>query len=808
MSYRTLAAIICLILSVKTNAQNTSCWALSINGNDPQWPGYMNHNITSSAQLSDGFVICGTSNQAIFPSKDNNTIGRTNFGGPYVAKYDFSGNLKWLDYGIDSAYAAFQQWSTISSVTTDKNNNIYICGSNFPSKYRFYYNNGTQSVKICATDTTKEYLYYNNNFIAKLSPNGTVLWHTNLTDMPSKIAYDNNGRIVITGQLASYNCYYYKQTDTIFTFAPQYSIWSNPYYFYWVDTADGKLKKQMFIGHNGSGSVATINADSAGTLYIAGQYARKLGLFSANTTDSLIRTNIQTQNASRFYLAKIDSSGQPLWVVFDKTRNSATGSSIITVNLTRDNKIYVATDYHNTTQTDTLEFFNKDSTTIRLNKSNSYIYSISKEGFLNWHVPVGFKSMAGLAVLDTTIIIDGGNYAPVISNYDADTLYSANHIQYLTCRHLSPNIALAHYDTAGNIKKIVRIGKSNGQISYQGAWLQKLTSNSMLLYGDMKRFIGIDSVLFYNDTIKTNGYDGYFIKYTLNTCDSINIPSPVPSIAIKEPWLDTTYCQGDTFYLPITVVDSFYGINTFIARLDVPNGSYVDIGYAGGYRADSIKCVIPANSTPGNTYKIKVVTQTPGFTTKTAIHNISIGQSKPVNALINSVNGNTINDGTLVTFRSSVTNPGTNPYYQWQINSVNIPGANADTFTTNTLQNGDIITLKVHGSDACSTPDTAISNSLQMKVVSSVNMIHVPTVDIYPNPAGSYVNISGNKFRDSIVHIYLKDITGRLINTYLAETSNGHFSMSVNPGIGISKGVYILEVQDSRMSVKKKLIIE
>ena len=77
-------------------------------------------------------------------------------------------------------------------------------------------------------------------------------------------------------------------------------------------------------------------------------------------------------------------------------------------------------------------------------------------------------------------------------------------------------------------------------------------------------------------------------------------------------------------------------------------------------------------------------------------------------------------NGTNVTFLTSITNGGVSPAYQWKKNGNNV-GTNSNSYSSNSLHNGDIVTcVLTTGSD------TATSNSIIM----TVNPIGTPAISI------------------------------------------------------------------------------
>lgn len=103
-----------------------------------------------------------------------------------------------------------------------------------------------------------------------------------------------------------------------------------------------------------------------------------------------------------------------------------------------------------------------------------------------------------------------------------------------------------------------------------------------------------------------------------------------------------------------------------------------------------------------------------------------------------------ITSGTSVTFTAYVTNGGSNPTYQWQLNGSNITGQTNSTYTSSTLVNGDIIDVNVHSNAPCSFPDTGSSNRDTM-VVTTTGIQQIPlfqnSIGLYPNPTNGNFTI-------------------------------------------------------------------
>ncbi len=492
-----------------------TCWAFYIDGTDPS-PYTQGKNISKAATLSDGFVICGTEYEDIFPSRHGSSIGRTTYGGIYIAKYNFEGKLVWLDYGIDPMYVMRQQDNL--TVTTDPFDNIYICGI-FPFDAFFYYNGGMSSSHIAATDTTSDPGY---SFIAKLDKNGSLIWHTSVAgDQPTNIAYAPDNQLIVAGKSEEDNAIYIKGTIADTISRHQISIFSSTYnniqFLYWLDTA-GNLLKHTKINEQATNyrGVTGMTADAASNLFILGQYEDVISFPSVGMTDSIYLA--PDTLGPRLYVAKYDSAGHPLWTVHDKKRpDLGDGSTPSSICAGPDGTIYVSTEADYWNSSDSLYFFNKDHSVEKVQHGPWMVYSISNSGFLKWAAGGNFLGYGGVITHDSivTSIAYKSQASPVWFN---DTIYAANN-NNLYFPTSNANFFIANFDTAGNVLGATKAGYSNGPMNYLDLNLIPGNNGSVIVYGDAEKYNGTDSMVVFYDTLNFDGIDGFVAKFNVGGCD-------------------------------------------------------------------------------------------------------------------------------------------------------------------------------------------------------------------------------------------------------------------------------------------------
>lgn len=127
--------------------------------------------------------------------------------------------------------------------------------------------------------------------------------------------------------------------------------------------------------------------------------------------------------------------------------------------------------------------------------------------------------------------------------------------------------------------------------------------------------------------------------------------------------------------------------------------------------------------------------------------------------------------GNNVTFVATITNGGTGPSYQWQVNSANV-GTNSASFSSTTLTDGQVVTCILTSNVACASSTNANSNSITMSVIAEAN-ISLTGGELSTTTAGTsfqWVDCgSGNP------------ISGETNNTF-TPTVSGSYRVDVNMG--------------------------
>ena len=158
------------------------------------------------------------------------------------------------------------------------------------------------------------------------------------------------------------------------------------------------------------------------------------------------------------------------------------------------------------------------------------------------------------------------------------------------------------------------------------------------------------------------------------------------------------------------------------------------------------------------------ITDSRGCTASAQTSVSSSGSSAVTPAISIAASSNTICSGTAVTFTATPVNGGSSPSYQWKINGQNA-GSNSATFSSITLNQGDVVNCVLTSSELCVTSSTATSNSISLTVnpvATPAITISTPTISVC---TGSSVTFNATAINGGTSAVYQWTINGQNAGT-------------------------------------------
>jgi hypothetical protein len=133
-------------------------------------------------------------------------------------------------------------------------------------------------------------------------------------------------------------------------------------------------------------------------------------------------------------------------------------------------------------------------------------------------------------------------------------------------------------------------------------------------------------------------------------------------------------------------------------------------------------------------------------------------------------------EGTNVTFTTNVQNAGTAPLFQWFVNG--IASGNGNTFSSSTLQDGDVVSVRLTSNAVCAVPAIVFSNDIIMDVDPFV----APQVWLNVSPTGPLCAGDSAHFTATYVNGGSAPVFQWLLNGSPAGTNSTTFSDVFNNG--------------------------
>lgn len=174
---------------------------------------------------------------------------------------------------------------------------------------------------------------------------------------------------------------------------------------------------------------------------------------------------------------------------------------------------------------------------------------------------------------------------------------------------------------------------------------------------------------------------------------------------IKQPYTDTVLCPGQTFPLVYSTSFNFRSNNSFTAQLSNASGSFtspVNIGSHADTVGDTIWCTVPVNATPGNGYRIRLLSSNPQDTSLD--NQVDIRIKAAPQALTNSSNSPVCTTDTL---RLNGGSSSSGITWAWSGPNSFSSGAEDTIIANSTMSHaGDYILTATLNSTGCSFSDT------------------------------------------------------------------------------------------------------
>ena len=180
---------------------------------------------------------------------------------------------------------------------------------------------------------------------------------------------------------------------------------------------------------------------------------------------------------------------------------------------------------------------------------------------------------------------------------------------------------------------------------------------------------------------------------------------------------------------------------------------------------DDVYCIMTSSET--------CVTNSPAMSNTV---NITVNSELPVSAII-SADNNPVCDGGNVTFTVTPTNGGATPSYDWLVNGSSVGAPDANTFTSNSLNNSDVVEVILTSSESCATNNPATSNSISMVVNPNLPVNVAITESVNDVCDGTSVTFNANPTNGGVSPSYDWLVNGSSVgapdqNTFTSNTLN------------------------------------
>lgn len=478
-----------------------------------------------------------------------------------IMKYDKNGNLKWTltpNFATASIGPGFNYvYSTIATVSSDINGNIYITGN--------FRGNKLTIGNISRTFTTTSNSGYSNSFVAKIDSSGDCKWIlamnkvNNTSFQPvsvGKLVADQGNSIYMKADFVGTAVF----TNTVVNIGGYQSC------LFVIDTAGNLIRMQLlYETDEGQGSISSTDASGSSSYADYFSYADKILkykdklIFYAYSNKSSIQLfNGPTLSASILpgytkpalvsYVIVTDTLGNllsyfkpavlydSLWLgsgnSYSYTRNYEPNLSI-----DKNGNVYFLWNighdiYYNWSQYNNTAFnkgkYNSFNLMVKLNDNSeikktdlfSMIAKYDLNGTLLWHKEANYVFTKSLVANN-----DGNIYG--LAQFDKLAAFesSDNNNQMTTTTDTCNHILLYSYDNAGNFLWGKQFMQGGNGVQYPGELIKKDSCNNNLYFS-----AGFDTTITFAGNIYPKVTKTYIFEFSPDgSCSEINCTPTIPA---------------------------------------------------------------------------------------------------------------------------------------------------------------------------------------------------------------------------------------------------------------------------------------
>ena len=700
------------IFIAKYDSSGNFLWAKSIGG-----PWADNGSSIALDSLANIFITGSFQGTGDFdPGAGIFSLNGGNSDNMFISKLDSNGSLIWakMIYGSSSASG--------NNISLDKSNNIVTSGT-FSGTVDF--DPGLSVFNLVSMAGSQDV------FISKLDSSGNFIWAKSIGSVNNDYIYsltvDNLSNICFTGWFIS-----------TLDFDPGLGVYllspmgSQDTFVEKLDSSGNFMWSKQFGGTMQNGGLS-LTIDVLGNIYTTG--------FFQGITDFDPGIGVYNMNSSTWgaFISKLNSNGNFVWA-----KSFGTGSIPSSNSITIDNlgNIYTLGSFSSTSDFDPgngiynlTSFGNSDIFLQKLGICNyppASPLSINGPTSICPGYVIGFHAVPGGVVSDTyTWSLPIGWIGSSTTNDILVTVGTASGSIFVT-----ENNSCGSSAPTGQIITVLPQPLPPGPIN----------GNTTICTGSSNTYSisPVPGAVSYS-WVLPSGWTGFSITTSINTISGISSGSisviASNGVCNSTPQMITVMVEA----MPLTPsnisgnqnicsgsVNSYYtppivGLNyTWTLPTGWAGSSIFNyINTVAGLNSDTI--FVSANNTCGSSGSQSLyVNVTPSF----ALISISAFPN------------DTICQGDIVSFTSTITNGGAFPSYQWKLNGNNV-GLNSNNYTASSLIDGDVVNCILTSSLACVSGNPAISNSI------SITVIPNPSVPIITEQVAGILHssaLSGNQW--------------------------------------------------------------